>query len=770
MARFDFNPLQSVSPSAAPTPGQSQRASAAAFGGDIGAAAQGLGRDLQQAGDVASQHAIAYQDLNNETYARQATTDYQNKLRVMGFGDPTKPDQPGYFALKGQAAFDGAKPVIEDAQKARDDILGDIPNDAARKLAVVAMDAHLSAFSDNVSRGAATGRVEWMTGVHQASIEAYKNQAADYYNDPAKVDVAIAMAKRETIGLGEIQQKPPEQVQLDQQKVESDIRIGIIDRKLTADPIGAADYYRDHMDTVLPEDRAKVEKTLKATTTPILTRNIADAVMGGAPSPNGEVVDAAVKVGMPGWMQVAQQNAESGGKEYNADGTRVTSPKGARGIMQVMPATAANPGFGIKASDGSPADDKRVGTEYMQALLQRYGNQTVALAAYNWGPGKVDTVLQRMGSGPGKSGGINEDAFKAKLPTETQAYVTKINAKAPQVAGRPPTSDDIKAHYDDYVSRTKAAARAAFGEDSVAVDQAVTQAKQNMDEIIRGNMLREQQARNVVSDKIFGFTTGPDGSKVQLPLSQRPQKLEDLLKDPAAAAAWNTMDDTQRTVLAARIGRDDNPRTVQSDAVFNNLMGHSFADPAGFMGTNFMDPKYIDVLPRNDIARLQGEQNKMMAAQGKDAIKAQTWNHSMNVAAQLPGWKAAGLPLVHGKGETDAQPQNYQQFGNRLQEKVQAYVDEHKRMPGDADIRAFGTELLIQGAVPATGFLHSLPGFKTTAQTAFKTQDPNFQVAIPPEDEGKLAAAFKARMGRVPTAAEKRDAYIRLQGIRATQP
>ncbi len=769
MARFDFNPLQTVAPSAAPTPGFSQQATPEAFGANIGAAMQGLGQELGQAGDVASRHALAFQELTNETYARQATTDYQNKLRVMGFGDPTKPDQPGYFSLKGQAAFNGAKPTIEDAQKARDDLLDKMPNDAARRMAQPAMDAHLGAFSENVSRGAAQGRMEWMTGVHQASIDAYKNQAADFYNDPAKVDVAIAMAKRETVGLAELQGKTPEETVLLQQKAESDIRVGIVDRMLTNDPIGAQDYYSKHMDAVLPEDRAKVEKIIKANVTPILTRNIADAQLGGASAPNAKVTDEAVKVGLPGWLTVAQQNAESGGREFNADGSRVTSVKGARGIMQVMPATAGNPGFGIKASDGTPADDKRVGTEYMQAMLQRYGNQTVALAAYNWGPGKVDAVLSRMGSGPGKSGAINEDAFLAKVPAETREYVTSINAKAPPVAGRAPTSDDIKDHYAEYIDRTRDAAKAA-GLDSVGVDQAVIQVTQKMEEINRGNLFQEQAARNVVMAKVNGLQPMPDGSFTQLPISQRYQTLEQAMADPAFAKAFGTMDGVQQSIVANRIGKDDNPRTVQSDAITANIMGHSFVDPAGFMKENFLDPKYIDVLPRADIAKLQGEQNKMQVAQGKDAIKAQTWNHSMGVVSQLPGWKAAGLPPSVGPKTTDVQRKNYQQFGARLQQKVEDYVEVHKRMPGDQDIRAMGTELLIQGTVPATGWLHWVPGLGTTAQPAYQTANPDFRVDIPPQDEAGLTVALQKRLGRVPTQTEKRDAYMRLQGIRATQP
>lgn len=88
---------------------------------------------------------------------------------------------------------------------------------------------------------------------------------------------------------------------------------------------------------------------------------------------------------------IAQE--ESGGREYNKDGSRVTSPTGARGIMQVLPSTARDPGFGITPSNGTPEDDARVGREYYAAMYKRYGDHEKAMAAYTDGPGNVDDAI-----------------------------------------------------------------------------------------------------------------------------------------------------------------------------------------------------------------------------------------------------------------------------------------------------------------------------------------------------------------------------------------
>lgn len=92
---------------------------------------------------------------------------------------------------------------------------------------------------------------------------------------------------------------------------------------------------------------------------------------------------------------IAQE--ESGGREYNKDGSRVTSRTGARGIMQILPSTARDPGFGIRPSDGTPEDDARVGREYYDAMYKRYGDHEKAMAAYTDGPGTVDKAVDKNG-------------------------------------------------------------------------------------------------------------------------------------------------------------------------------------------------------------------------------------------------------------------------------------------------------------------------------------------------------------------------------------
>lgn len=109
------------------------------------------------------------------------------------------------------------------------------------------------------------------------------------------------------------------------------------------------------------------------------------------------------------------------------------SPVGATGIMQLMPATAADPGFGVRnifqvardmgvpvvgetaevadALMRNPDVNAAMGTEYLSTMLERYGGDVErALVAYNWGPGNAD----------------DWDGSTESLPEETQGYLRNI--------------------------------------------------------------------------------------------------------------------------------------------------------------------------------------------------------------------------------------------------------------------------------------------------------------------------------------------------------
>jgi hypothetical protein len=98
---------------------------------------------------------------------------------------------------------------------------------------------------------------------------------------------------------------------------------------------------------------------------------------------------------------------ESGGRQFGADGSVIASRAGALGAMQLMPGTAA--GLGVDPKD--TADNIRGGIMYLAQQMQKYGgDQGLAGAAYNAGPGRVDAYL----------------AGRSTLPAETIAYMNSV--------------------------------------------------------------------------------------------------------------------------------------------------------------------------------------------------------------------------------------------------------------------------------------------------------------------------------------------------------
>src|ERR1700752_5011819 len=92
-------------------------------------------------------------------------------------------------------------------------------------------------------------------------------------------------------------------------------------------------------------------------------------------------------------MYQSQQTIQKLESNNAPDTSTITSPKGAQGSMQVMPATQGSPGFGVTPSNGTPQDTAREGRDYMAALTLKYQNPLYAAMAYNWGPGNMDKWL-----------------------------------------------------------------------------------------------------------------------------------------------------------------------------------------------------------------------------------------------------------------------------------------------------------------------------------------------------------------------------------------
>lgn len=116
--------------------------------------------------------------------------------------------------------------------------------------------------------------------------------------------------------------------------------------------------------------------------------------------------------------------AESAGKHRDKSGKLTTSPVGAQGVTQVMPATGADPGYGVKPlADDSQAEYERFGGDYLRAMLTNFnGDYAKAVAAYNAGAGSVRNAIRKAT----KAGDASDWMNHLPKKSETIPYVNKI--------------------------------------------------------------------------------------------------------------------------------------------------------------------------------------------------------------------------------------------------------------------------------------------------------------------------------------------------------
>lgn len=142
-------------------------------------------------------------------------------------------------------------------------------------------------------------------------------------------------------------------------------------------------------------------------------------------TPYDAIIDReSARFGMDANVIKAQLMAESGGNP------NAVSPKGAVGVSQFMPDTAARYGIDPKV----PEQAIKGQVAYMSDLVKMFdGDYEKALAGYNWGEGNVAKAVQTYG--------VN---WKDHIPQETKDYLKKIFSMDMKVSGDSMSTDNVQ--------------------------------------------------------------------------------------------------------------------------------------------------------------------------------------------------------------------------------------------------------------------------------------------------------------------------------------
>lgn len=722
-AQQDFGQVRPAYDNASATPD--------AFGAQIGAATQRLGAAVEQGADVASKAVLAFQGLQNETLAKNADIQLAAKLTALQF-DP----KSGYQGKLGKDAVDGYQGFQDGVQQAYQDARAALPNPDAQRMFDGAAVRRVQYSLTSGAQHASQQNKIWQVGTSEARAQLEMNTAANYYNDDNRFNQALATVKDEAVSMGELQGWSGEQVAAKQADYVSKAWTQRIMRYAYQDPVAAQGMYESNIEQVQAADRPNLEHFLKANVQPVIARNIVSNVMSGNPVVDGDRLDD---------LHAAVRQAESRGN-VGAVGPNVPGQGTAKGDMQVMDATNLNPGFGVRpAADNSAAERSRVGHDYLNAMIARYGgDQTLALAAYNWGPGKVDALLNDA-----KARGVpaSDTALVAKMPPETQKYISTINAKVPPKIAAAPTSGDPRAHLADWQQQVGTLAAQLYPNDPTFRDAAVGNLFNETNKIVAGQEGQQKQAR----DTLVAAAIGSNGG-------DKPTTLTDLLSSPEMKSAWASLRPEQQIGVMDLVEHNakasDPPLNDASMSTYYRLKGEAANDPMKFSGEDLM--QQAKVLPHHLLLELMNLQATTDGRAQRDQTKALNLDHAMTVAK--PMLMAAGVRIPGAKSSPE-QAADFNAFTGRMSQALDQFYTTNKRGPNDKELRDISNSLLVQGAQSNTaGYF---PWSSDKSVRAFQVDPSSFYVPVPDAEKPKVQAAFKQAFGRLPTDGETQDFYTK---------
>lgn len=432
-----------VAASGAPTPYVTDGGAAAQTAGigarqlqEAGAATMGAGNELVRIAIDAQKQADAVRVNDAMNRARQAAIDLAYN------------PESGYLNLKGAAALqrpDGQPLPEEYGSKLRtqiDSIVTSLGNDTQRREFLAQSQTLATTFSSQVQQHMLQEFKSHALSVQDGAITLAGDEAKRNWTDPAAIDPALQRAQAAVVEKGRLLGWSGNETQaallVMSSKVHTDV---ILEALANGNPVYAQSYLEKRKAGMTADDILKVQG------------HVNQQVWAGM---SQQAVQTATSQAIPKFAPTAFDRmvtitlqSESGGRDFGADGALLTSPKGAKGRMQVLDSTLAKPGLpGVQPLDpktATPDQRAKFGEQYLQALLQRYGDPAKAWAAYNAGFGAVDKALAEAKAEAGQlRGPLPADYWLGKLPAETQAYVAKNVQALVKSGGVPPRPTELE--------------------------------------------------------------------------------------------------------------------------------------------------------------------------------------------------------------------------------------------------------------------------------------------------------------------------------------
>lgn len=435
-------------PQVAPQAGFTARVSSSSLTQTEAAAPFVQQQELGKAVSAAANTGISLQLDAQKAANELRVADSLNRVRQAALDAAYNP-QTGYMNLKGLSALErpeGMSLAQEYGGKLDGTIsetAASLANDAQRRDFMAQAQQVSTSFQGDLQKHMLGEYTNYHTSVADGTIKLAQQEAALHYNNPDRITQAIDGIEDPNTGMrvGGLKQAIYNKAKLTgasaneteamMNEAESGIHANVVQTALENNNVTyATGYFEKNKSKMVAADILKVQGQVNTQMDAHLaTSAVQDATKQYAPAFSPSGFDRMVAI---------TSSTESGMRDYNKDGSVVTSEKGAKGRMQVLDGTNKDPGFGVvPAKDDSLEERARVGRDYLAALVKRYGDLGQAWAAYNYGPGNFDKALKDAGEA--KQPWINF------VPKETQDYVQKNIAAYHAGQGAPelPTKIDF---------------------------------------------------------------------------------------------------------------------------------------------------------------------------------------------------------------------------------------------------------------------------------------------------------------------------------------
>lgn len=513
---------------------------------------------------------------------------------------------------------------------------------------------------------------------------------------------------------------------------------------VTADPYGAEKMFKQVQDQLGPQAQVHLAMEVQKGVQGVQERDTAQSIIFGKPA----TAPAAIAPGATGKpLQSVVESLESGGRDVGPDGKILTSPAGAQGRMQVMPATSKDPGFGVRpAQDDSPEELARVGRDYLGAMTARYNNPALVLAAYNAGPGNVDKWIAQYGDP--RSGKVGLGDWVNKIPfSETQAYVVnglkKLNAQAgqPDAPIAAPTANNLKTDLGSRAEYARQLAEQQYPGDTAYADRVVSRVMNYGNMVIANQRAVEQGAHDQLIAGMIG--TKPDGSDA-------PQTIDQLLAGPQQKANWDKATPEVKQAIQQRFAKNNSDQKLnpESASLYYKLLGEAGTDPETF-AQHDLTPLFGS-MPDNLWKELAVTQKGIAAKDAAANARGEQWTKARSVVDDM----LKPMGLGHSAKPNTQQSKQTDQFYGRLQEAMTDYHDQNQKWPQQQDVRKIAGSLLMQGKETGGTFWDS-------DKRAYETDPSKFYVPVPSDQAPALTQSFFKVMGRAPTKVELQQAYTK---------